>query len=297
MQKTHKQNIQEKDDELEKFKNEIELNKSVINVLKSELFKIENEKNHYATAGFNEFVKRPTTVILEEDEESIYAECIIDPNISIKNSLDEFQTKKSSDDLNFFIDELKAELEAERENSLLYLTEMENLRLQLNAIGDKEHGNLERLKRFFNVRLKPFLSTVEDLFETIVKALNIKNIESFNFINSLKMKEFTDLESMLIDETILRFQDSIDILKKHISWKAHNLDESADLMTRILSINMNRFLNFISISTNFNFKKEYLFFIFEDSQYSDESLKIEMPEGTDNYIFCFETTELQNQVI
>ena len=162
-----KENIKEHEDfrsnlvpQLENARKEIELNKSMLIMLNNEINVINQEKNQLEKRLLNNRRLKTPSVIIEEEEEDLEEEQhnIDDQNLDkeinrIDNDKDvEFIMKNSKDtdgiiilnkqieEMTFYIDELKSELEAEREknveisNELIKnRNELENLKTNLTV--------------------------------------------------------------------------------------------------------------------------------------------------------------------
>jgi hypothetical protein len=149
--------------QLENARKEIELNKSMLIMLNNEINVINQEKNQLEKRLLNNRRLKTPSVIIEEEEEDLAEEQYVSNEsnydkdlIKIDNDKDvEFIAQNSKDtdgililnkqieDMTFYIDELKSELEVEREKNV-----------EINNELIKSRNEIEKLKVDLNNELK-----------------------------------------------------------------------------------------------------------------------------------------------
>jgi hypothetical protein len=173
--------------QLENARREIELNKSMLDMLNNEIQMLNSEKLQLEKRLFITRRQMPPSVIIEEDEEDLEEEertnnqqqqqpCQVQRLNSIKEEEDLYNhnndiqflnnnninhlnsdgiliLNKHVEDLTFYVDELKSELEAEREKNNEYFNDIKEYRKQIEDFEEQHEFNMNEL-RLENDRLQ-----------------------------------------------------------------------------------------------------------------------------------------------
>ena len=321
-----KENIKEHEDfrsnlvpQLENARKEIELNKSMLIMLNNEINVINQEKNQLEKRLLNNRRLKTPSVIIEEEEEDLEEEQhnIDDQNLDkeinrIDNDKDvEFIMKNSKDtdgiiilnkqieEMTFYIDELKSELEAEREknveisNELIKnRNELENLKTNLtvpncndvNQNSKFENGEdssiniADDINKDDSTQISPNQlinnKSEDDVNEmlhiklkTVLKILIDELIDSENYESSLKSLKnvyYNDELNNLYDELVEKYRLSIEKRENISKSKSDRLSYIETQMEKVIKdykIEIENFQNQINSKDNElqNYKIDVIF--------------------------------------
>ena len=170
--------------QLENAQHEITLNKSMLEMLNNEIKILSSEKNQLEKRLYSRRIGTPS-VIMEEDEEDLeaerrgedYSNQVHDPLTEEEQDTNETETtenyrkevydndvdylhqekhdknqiislSKQIEDMTFYLDELKIELESEKEKNAEYASEIENLKLNFNQSNCPNQNVDSRVENF-----------------------------------------------------------------------------------------------------------------------------------------------------
>lgn len=223
--------------QLENARREIELNKSMLDMLNNEIQMLNSEKLQLEKRLFITRRQMPPSVIIEEDEEDLEEEertnqqqqsCQVQRLNSIKEEEDLYNhnndiqflnnnninhlnsdgiliLNKHVEDLTFYVDELKSELEAEREKNNEYFNDIKEYRKQIEDFEEQHEFNMNEL-RLENDRLQKEcvdallnVTEKEKQMALLVSTQNYSKEELVTVDDNNKLEKFANI---LINEII-----------------------------------------------------------------------------------------------
>ena len=265
---------------LENARREIELNKSILDMLNNEIQMLNSEKLKLEKRLFITRRNTPPSVIIEEDEDDLEEErnqhhvqpCQVhklnpiqeEEQIQLNNDvayIKHIETNninsdgililnKQIEDLTFYVDELKSELEAERERNNEYLNEIKENRKQIEEFEEQHEFNSNEL-RLENDRLQKEcvdallrVSEKEKQITDLICSSQQQNVSTDEPSPQTSSNRIDKFLTIFISE-ILEKQNYDFEFKTFDSFDQNELEQINDMITKLKSTeNCNRIKSF-----------------------------------------------------